>query len=185
VTELPEGKRSVGCRWIYSIKYNADGTVKRYKARLVTKGYTQMYEVDFQDTFSPVIKLNIVRVLLPLAANMDWPLHQFDVKNIFLHGEIKEEIYMDLPPGFRYSGPKNIVCKLKKALYGLKQSPRVWFRIFFGAMKKYGFDQCDSDHTLFIKRKGDKLTVLIIYVDDMIITGNDEEEMHRLEEKLS
>jgi Reverse transcriptase (RNA-dependent DNA polymerase) len=144
-----------------------------------------MYGVDFQETFSPVAKLNIVRVLLPLAANMDWPLHQFDVKNVFLHGEIKEEIYMDLPPGFGYSGPKNAMCKLKKALYGLKQSPRAWFGIFSGAMKKYGFDQCDSNHTLFIKRKGDKLTMLIIYVDDMIITGNDEEEMHRLEEKLS
>jgi Reverse transcriptase (RNA-dependent DNA polymerase) len=78
-------------------------------------------------------------------------LHQFDVKNAFLHGEIEEQIYIDLPPEFGYSGPKNIVCKLKKTLYGLKQSPRAWFGRFSGAMKKYEFDQCDSDHTLFIK----------------------------------
>jgi Reverse transcriptase (RNA-dependent DNA polymerase) len=151
VTELPEGKKPVGCRWIYSIKYNADGTIERYKVRLVAKGYTQMYGVDFQETFSPVAKLNIVRVLLSLAANMNWPLHQFDVKNAFLHGEIEEEIYMDLPPGFKYSGPTNAVCKLKKALCGLKQSTRAWFGRFSGAMRKYGFDQCDSYHTLFIK----------------------------------
>jgi Reverse transcriptase (RNA-dependent DNA polymerase) len=124
-------------------------------------------------------------VLLSLAANLDWPLHKFDVKNSFLHGDLEEEIYMELPPGCENSSSKDVVCKLKKALYGLKQSPRAWFGHFCLAMKSYGFNQSDSDHTLFFKRKQGKLTLLIIYVDDMIITGDDLEEIKRLEERLA
>lgn len=185
VVELPKGKKPVGCKWVFSIKYNANGEIERYKARLVAKGYTQKYGIDFQETFSPVAKLNTIRILISLAANLGWSLHQFDVKNAFLHGDLEEEIYMELPPGYDYHGSSSVVCKLDKALYGLKQSPRAWFGRFSGAMKKYGYNQSDSDHTLFIRRNGEKLTLLIIYVDDMIITGNDEEEITELQEKLS
>jgi Reverse transcriptase (RNA-dependent DNA polymerase) len=183
--ELPKGKKSVGCKWVYTIKFSANGEVERYKARLVAKEFTQTYGIDFQETFSPVAKLNTIRVLLSLAANLDWLLHQFDVKNVFLHGDLKEEIYMDPPPGYINSDSRQVVCRLHKALYGLKQSPRAWFGRFRNAMKNYDFEQSDSDHTLFFKRQQEKLTVLIIYVDDMIITGNDKDEIKRLEERLS
>jgi Reverse transcriptase (RNA-dependent DNA polymerase) len=182
---LPEGKKTVGCKWVYTIKYNTKGKIERYKARLVAKGYTQTYGVDFQETFSPVAKLNSVRVLLSLAANLDWPLHQFDVKNAFLHGDLKEEIYMDIPPGYRYPEATRKVCKLEKALYGLKQSPRAWFGRFCQAMKSYGYTQSESDHTMFFKKNQGKITVLIIYVDDMIITGDDHVEIKELETRLS
>ena len=185
LVELPEDKHVVGCKWVYSIKYNEKGEVERYKARLVAKGYTQTYGIDFQETFSPVAKLNTIRVILSLAANFDWPLHQFDVKNAFLHSDLEEEIYMEIPPGYLMPETRNKVCKLKKALYGLKQSPRAWFGRFCNAMRSYGYIQGDSDHTLFFKRVEGKITILIIYVDDMIITGDNLEEIKRLEQKLS
>jgi len=118
----------------------------------VAKSYTQSYGVDYQETFEPVAKFNTVRILLSLAANQDWPLPQFDVKNAFLHGEISEEIYMDSSPGMTYSiGMK--VCKLKKALYGLKQSSRAWFGRFTKSMKTFDYKASISDHTLFFKRE--------------------------------
>ena len=117
---LPEGKRKVGCKWVFSIKHKADGSVKRYKARLVAKGYTQTYGIDYQETFSPIAKLNTVRVLLSLVVNLDWPLHQFDVNNAFLYGDLEEKVYMDIPPGLKMSVKDECVCRLQKVLYGLK-----------------------------------------------------------------
>ncbi|GJZ71788.1 putative RNA-directed DNA polymerase [Tanacetum coccineum] len=181
---LPPGKKTVGCRWMFTIKYKPDGTIERYKARLVAKGHTQTYGIDYSETFSPVAKINTIRVLISIAANKGWPLHQFDVKNAFLHGELKEEIYMEAPRGFTDSFGEREVCLLKKSLYGLKQSPRAWFGRFTLAMKHYGFKQSNSDHTLFLKQRGNLITCLIIYVDDMIITGNDKEEITKLKKNL-
>ena len=118
--------------------------------------------------------------MLSLAANLNWPLHQFDVKNAFLHGDLEKEVYMELPLGYTTSTKTKVVCKLQWALYGLKQSPRAWFGWFSLAMRKYRFKQNNSDHTLFIKHKVGKVIVLIVYVDDMIIIGNDDEEITRL-----
>jgi hypothetical protein len=185
LVHLPKGKKTVGCKWVFSIKHKADGSIDRYKARLVAKGYTQTYGIDYQETFSPVAKLNTVRVLLSLAANLDWPLHQFDVKNAFLHGDLEEEVYMDVPPGYTANSESEVVCKLQRALYGLKQSPRAWFGRFSWAMKKYGYTQSNSDHTLFLKHRLGKVTALIIYVDDMIITGDDVVEISKLQKQLA
>ncbi|KAM1164645.1 hypothetical protein ACFX13_024764 [Malus domestica] len=182
---LPNGKKVVGCRWVFTIKHKADGSINRYKARLVDKGYTQTYGADYHEMFAPVAKLNTVRVLLSLAANQDWPLLQFDVKNGFLHGDLKEEVYMDLPPGIGTSPGKCVVCRLRKALYGLKQSFRAWFGRFASSMKKFGYIQSHSNHTLFLKRQNGKLTVLIIYVDDMIVTGDDQKEIQCLQKYLA
>ncbi|CAL8132821.1 unnamed protein product [Prunus armeniaca] len=183
---LPSGKRTVGCRWIYTIKLKADGSIERYTARLVAKGYTQRYGVDYQETFALVAKINTVRILISLAANLDWPLHQFDVKNAFLHGDLEEEVYMDPPPGCNLSSKsKHYVCKLKKSLYGLKQSPRAWFGRLTKSMRAFGYKQSNFDHTLFLKHKENKITALIVYVDDMIVTGDDPDERKALQEYLS
>ena len=130
--------------------------------------------------------MNTVRILISLVANRDWPLKQFDVKNAFLNGELEEEVYMDPPPGTKCS-PSNVgkVCKLKRSLYGLKQSPRAWFGKFSKSMKVFGYKQCNSDHTLFIKHQAGRMTALIVYVDDMVVTGDDPEEMEALQQYLS
>ncbi|CAJ2627685.1 unnamed protein product [Trifolium pratense] len=168
LVSLPNGKKPVGCKWVYTVKYKADGSIERYKARLVAKGFTQTYGIDYSETFAPVAKMNTVRVILSLAANYNWNLQQFDVKNAFLHGELEEEIYMDVPPGYREDIAANTVCKLKKALYGLKQSPRAWFGRFTKVMVGLGFKQSQGDHTLFVKHsKSGGVTVLLVYVDDV------------------
>ena len=183
--KLPRGKKTVGSRWIYTIKYLADGTIERYRARLVAQGYTQTYGVDYSETCSPVAKINTIRVLFSIAANKDWPLHQFEVKNAFLHGKIEEEVYMKVPPCFSSGFSPREGCKLNKALYGLKQSPKAWFGRFTSTMTKFGYKQSNSDHTLFLKKQNDRITCLIIYMDNMIITGNDEEEICALKNQLS
>ncbi|KAL5798657.1 hypothetical protein ACOSQ2_003477 [Xanthoceras sorbifolium] len=184
IIELPKGKKAVGCKWVFTVKHKADGSVERYKARLVAKGFTQTYGIDYEDTFAPVAKLNTIRVLLSLAVNLNWKLHQMDVKNAFLNGELAEEVYMEGPPGLENAyGDK--VCKLKKSLYGLKQSPRAWFERFTRAVKGFGYTQCQADHTLFVHHATGVITILIVYVDDMIMTGNSEEEIHKLKSFLA
>ncbi|KAM7506655.1 hypothetical protein LguiA_017108 [Lonicera macranthoides] len=186
IVELPPGKRLVGCKWVYTVKHKADGTIKRYKARLVAKGYTQTHGIDCLETFAPVAKINTVRVLLSLATNLDWLLQQFDVKNAFLHGDLEEKVYMEFPSGYEVPVEhRNKVCKLKKSLYGLKQSPRAWFGRFTRSMRKFGYKQSNSDHTLFLKRCNGNITALIVYVDDMVVTGNDLQEREALKKYLS
>ncbi|RVW98707.1 Copia protein [Vitis vinifera] len=186
ITDLPVGKRPVGCKWIFTIKYKADGSVERFKARLVARGFTQSYGIDYQETFAPVAKLNTIRILLSLAVNQDWCLQQLDIKNAFLNGDLEEEDYMEIPPGFEESLAKNQVCKLQKSLYGLKQSPRAWFDRFTKAVLKLGYKQGQADHTLFVKKShAGKLAILIVYVDDIILSGNDMGELQNLKKYLS
>ena len=121
---LPPGKSPVDCRWVYIAKVGPNGQVDLLKTRLVTKGYTQQYDSDYYDSFSPVAKIAFVRLLLSMAAMHSWPLFQLDIKNVFLHGDLIEEAYMEQPPGFIAQGESSLVCKLRHSLYGLKQSPQ-------------------------------------------------------------
>ena len=132
----PARTSTVGCHWVFTIKQNPDGTVDRLKARLVAKDFTQTYGFDYTETFSPVAKLNFIHIIISLAANLDWPLHQLDVKNAFLHGHLTEIVYMTQPPRFESKG--ECVCHLKKSIYGLKQSPRAWFDKFNKAVVSHG-----------------------------------------------
>ncbi|KAL0553893.1 hypothetical protein IC582_007797 [Cucumis melo] len=184
ICALPKGHKTVGCKWVFSLKYKADGTLDRHKARLVAKGFTQTYGIDYSETFSPVAKLNTVRVLLSVAVNKDWPLYQLDVKNAFLNGDLVEEVYMSLLPGFEAQFGQQ-VCKLHKSLYGLKQSPREWFDRFTTFVKSQGYSQGHSDHTLFTKAsKTGKIAILIVYVDDIVLTGDDQTEISQLKQRM-
>ena len=147
---LPKGKHTVGSRWIYKTKFNLDGSVNRYKARLVAQGYTQEFGVDYKETFAPVAKMTTVRVLLSVSVNNGWFLSQMDVKNAFLHGDLEEEVFMKLPPGHSLSSTPNLVCKLHKSIYGLKQSPRAWHAKLSGALDTLGFSKSSADSSLYI-----------------------------------
>ncbi len=173
LVRLPEGKKVVGCKWVFAVKVNPDGSVARLKARLVAKGYAQTYGVDYLDTFSPVAKLSSVRLFISLAASRDWPLHQLDIKNAFLHGELQEEVYMEQPPGFVAQGGRGRVCRLNKALYGLKQSPRAWFGKFSEVALEFGMHKSQCDHSVFYRQSDVGVILLVVYVDDIIITGDD------------
>jgi len=185
IVKLPMGKKAVSCKWVFTVKQTPEGKVERYKARLVARGYSQTYGIDYDETFAPVAKMSTVRTLVSCAANFGWPLYQLDVKNAFLHGELQEEVYMEIPPGLSIPEVAGKVCKLKKSLYGLKQSPRAWFDRFKRALCAMKYIQCNGDHTLFYRHSGRKITILAVYVDDIIITGDDEGEIKRLKENLS
>ncbi|CAN1801185.1 Retrovirus-related Pol polyprotein from transposon RE2, partial [Linum perenne] len=154
IVPLPPRKRKVDCKWIFTTKYNSDGSVERYKARLVARGFTQSFGIDYQETFALVAKLNTVRILLSLAVNEDWPLFQMDVKNAFLNGNLTEEVYMNIPEGVNHDKGPDSVCKLIKSLYGLKQSPRAWFEKFSNTVISNGYHQCQTDDTMFVRHGG-------------------------------
>lgn len=170
MVDLPTGKSLVGCRWVYKIKTRFDGSIERYKARLVAKGYTQEYGIDYEETFAPVARLTSVRSLLAIAAARQWELFQMDVKNAFLYGDLEEEVYMKPPPGISHE--PNKVCKLRRALYGLKQAPRAWFSKFSATVEELGFVSSPYDTALFIRKTANGTIFLLLYVDDMIITGD-------------
>jgi hypothetical protein len=162
----------VGCKWVFRIKRKADGNIERYKARLVAKGFHQQPGIDYDETYSPVIKPITIRTVLSLAVTAGWHIHQIDVSNAFLHGVLQEDVYMSQPPGFTHPTFPNAVCKLRKALYGLKQAPRAWFSLLSTRLIELGFHCSKSDSSLFIFRSSTEVIFVLIYVDDIIITSS-------------
>lgn len=176
--KLPHGKHVIGCKWVYRIKYHADGSVDRYKARLVAKGYTQTKGVDYFDIFSLVAKLTTLWFLLAVASSKNWYLHQLDVDNAFLHGDLVEKVYMRPPPGL--SCPSGTVCRLHKSLYGLKQASRQWNLKLTEALSSIGYSQSSSNYSLFVRQTSSSFTALLVYVDDIVLTGTTLSEISRV-----
>ncbi|GJV36352.1 ribonuclease H-like domain-containing protein [Tanacetum coccineum] len=158
--------------WLFKHKFNADGSLSRYKARLVANDRSQQQGIDYDETFSPVVKPATIRTVLSLAVIRDWPIHQLDVKNAFLHGQLSETIYMHQPPGFVDSAHPDYVCHLQRSLYGLKQSPRAWFQRFASFIARVSFQHSKTDTSLFVYHMGSDVAYLLLYVDDIIVTAS-------------
>lgn len=170
----------VGCRWLFTTKYNADGTEERPKGRLVAKGYNQRPGLDYAETFSLVVKSTTIRIVLGVAVERDWPIRQLDVNNAFLQGTLTDEVYMSQPPGFVDTDRPHYVCRLRKALYGLKQAPRAWYVELQTYLVSSGFVNSVSDTSLFILKHGKSVVYILVYVDDILVTGNDNALIQRI-----
>jgi hypothetical protein len=176
----PPGVNIITGKWVYRHKFLSDGSLDRYKARWVLRGFTQRPGIDYEETFSPVVKPATVRVVLTLALSRSWPIHQLDVKNAFLHGTLTETVYCQQPSGFVDSSHPNYVCRLNKSLYGLKQAPRAWHHRFASHITSLGFVEAKSDTSLFIYRRGDDMAFLLLYVDDIVLTASSQSFLQRI-----
>jgi len=176
--KLPAGKKGISTKWVFKFKTNADGS-RRYKARLVVRGYEQRAGIDFEETFAPVAKFTTVRVMLALATHFDWEIHQMDVKTAFLYPEIEEEVYITIPEGYDEFHPDTRVSggvfRLVKTLYGLRQSPLAWFKVLDRLFRSKGLHRSNEDPSLYISKD----LILLIFVDDIVFFAQD---MKRIEE---
>ena len=177
LTDLPAGHQAIGVKWVFRVKKDSAGEIVKYKARLVAKGFVQKPGIDFDEVFAPVARLESVRLLLALATHGGWPIHHMDVKSAFLNGELKEEVYVEQPPGFVVDDHRRKVLKLHKALYGLHQAPRAWNAKLDTTLVDMGFRRCNSEHAVYARGSGRELLLLGVYVDDLVITGADATEI--------
>nr|GEX77291.1 hypothetical protein [Tanacetum cinerariifolium] len=172
LVELPPNARTVGSKWLFKKKTDVDGAVYIFKARLVAKGFTQTYGVDYEETFSPNANIRAIRILIAIAAYYDYEIWKMDVKTAFLNGHLSEEVYMEQPEGFVNPKYPNHVCKLKRSIYKLKQASRQWNKRFDDEIKKFGFTQNPDKPCVYLKASGSYITILILYVDDILLMGN-------------
>ena len=156
---------------MFTVKVNSEGCIARLKVRLVAKGYAQTYGVDYSNTFSPIAKMTSVRLFISLATAYNWDLHQLDIRNVFLHGDL-QEVYKEQPLGFVAQGGIGRVYRLRKSLYGMKQSTRAWFGKFSQAVEKFGIQKSKSDHSVFYRNSSSGIILLVVYVDDIVIIGS-------------
>lgn len=172
LVDLPAGSKAIGLKWVFKVKRNPDGSVNKYKARLVAKGYVQRHGVDYDEVFAPVARIETIRLIIALAASHGWEVHHLDVKTAFLHGDLKEEVYVKQPEGFEVEGSEGKVYKLSKAIYGLKQAPRAWNYKLNKILTELSFTRCSKEASLYRRKKDEKLLVVAVYVDDLLVSGS-------------
>lgn len=169
LVKLPAGKRALACKWVFKRKFNSDGTLERYKARLVVIGCQQIKFIDFDDVFAPVVRLESLRVLLAIVCIEDLECDQMDIETAFLNGVLEEEVYMQLPQGLKVAGQEGLVCRLLKTLYGLKQAPRAWHKALVQYLTTAGFEALQCEACIFARSIGIKTQIVAIYVDDLVL----------------
>jgi hypothetical protein len=171
-------------KWVFKHKFTADGPLEHYKARWVLRRFTQRPGIDFSETFSPVVKPATVRTVLSLALSRSWSIHQLDVNNAFLQGNLSETVYCAQPSGFEDSTRPDYVCRLNRSLYGLKQAPRAWYSRFASHLLQLGFVEAKTDASLFVHHHGKDMAYLLLYVDDIILTASSDALLRRLTDAL-
>jgi hypothetical protein len=185
LVEVPNDAKRVGSKWIYKTKYDPKGNIERFKARLVAKGFTQREGIDYKETFSPVSSKDSFRIVMALVAHFDLELHQMDVKTAFLNGDLDEDVYMTQPEGFVVEGKEHLACRLKKSIYGLKQASRQWYLKFDKIIRTFGFTENVKDNCIYVKFKGSRFTILVLYVDDILLACSDKDMLHETKNFLS
>jgi hypothetical protein len=182
---LPAGRKPISCKWVFKIKQGVNGEVERYKARLVARGFTQTYGMDYNETFALVVKFTSICCILALAAVENMEIHQMDMKTTFFNGELEEEIYMEQPQGFVHQGGEHLVCKLHKSLYGLKQSLRAWNQKLDTILKSVEFMKSEANPSVYVTQVGDVKFFIVVYVDDLILVCNDQDKILHIKEELN
>ena len=172
---MPHGSKPIGCKWVFRKKYNTNGSLQTFKAKLVAKGFKQKEGIDYFDTYAPVARITSIRVLMALASIFDLYVHQMDVKTAFLNGDLDEEVYMEQPEGFVMSGNEKKVCKLVKSLYGLKQAPKQWHEKFDFVILSHRFKHNNADKCIYSKFTDCYGVIICLYVDDLLIFGTNME----------
>ena len=168
------------------VKYDSDGEIQCFKGCLVAQGFTQRYGIDYEEIFSPVARFSTIRTLLAYAVERKMQVHQMDVVSTFLNGELREEIYMQQPPGYIQPAKEELVCKLKKSIYGLKQSPRCWNERLCEHLKSLVFKESGADPCVFIRESSEKkLEVISMYVDDLLLIAETMEQIKQMKRSLS
>jgi hypothetical protein len=175
----PQGSNVVTGKWVFTHKLRVDGTLDRYKAHWVIRGFTQRPRVDYDETFNPVVKPATVCTVLTTAVSHDWPIQQLDVKNAFLHGTLSKTVFCCQPTSFIDPTHPDLVCRLHKSLYGLKKAPRAWYNRFATYLTTLGFIEAKSNTSLFIFRHGSDMVYLLLYVNDIILTASSTELLRR------
>ncbi|GJT01421.1 ribonuclease H-like domain, reverse transcriptase, RNA-dependent DNA polymerase [Tanacetum coccineum] len=184
LTTLPTGHKAIGLKWIFKTKKDANGDIIKHKARLVAKGYIQQHGIDFEEVFAPVARMETIRLLLAIAATNKWEVHHLDVKSAFLHGDLKEEVYVTQPEGFTKEQDKGKVYRLIKALYGLRQAPRAWNIKLDNTLKSLDFKKCALEQAIYTKTSKDSTLLIGVYVDDLIITGAPKKEIDKFKAQM-
>ncbi|KAG7594052.1 Integrase catalytic core [Arabidopsis thaliana x Arabidopsis arenosa] len=185
LVDLPIGTKPIALKWVFKLKRNLDGSINKYKARLVAKGYVQRYGVDFEEVFAPVARIETIRLLIDLAAAHGWEIHHLDVKTAFLHGELKETVYVYQPEGFEVKGSEDKVYRLNKALYGLRQAPRAWNNKLNHILVDLHFTKCSKEPSVYRKEVEEHLLIIAVYVDDLFVTKTSLEVINKFKGEMS
>jgi hypothetical protein len=184
LADLPHGHCAITLKWVFKLKRDEAGAIVKHKAHLVARGFMQREGIDFDDTFTPVARMESVRLLFALDVQEGWRVYHMDVKSAFLNGDLKEEVYVYQPSGFAIPGKEDKVLRLRKTLYGLRQAPRAWNAKLDSMLKGMDFEQSPHEAAIYRRDNGGNTLLVGVYVDNLVITGTKDAEVPAFKEEM-